>query len=66
MLLRFSTFVYQGQGQRRLESILEFGISVVKIMFIVIGVDRLAAHVLIDGLKVYYHVHPGLPLPKCE
>jgi len=66
MLPIFSTFVYQGQGQRRLESILEFGISVVKVMFIVIGVDRLATHVLIDGLKVYYHVQPGSPLSKCE
>ena len=30
---------------------MEFGISVVKVMFIAIGVGRLAAHVLIDGLK---------------
>lgn len=48
MVLSVSTFVYQGHGQRRLESILEFGISVVKVMFIAIGVGRLATHVLID------------------
>jgi hypothetical protein len=42
-------FRIKGHGQRRLEWIFwSLGYAVVKVMFIVIGVDQLATHVLID------------------